>query len=74
MSEQCLADIENAVSPGLTPRPSLNEGASPVTARDPDLGVAGANPPALIERPAGQRPVNRGIGVAGANPPALIER
>ena len=61
-------------SPGVTPRPSLN-GHLVRPGGHRLRGVAGGNPPALIERPssAPAAPPKR-TSVAGGNPPALIER
>ena len=61
------------VSPGVNPRPSLNGNGSYVDPRSRS-GVAGGEPPALIER-LKQRPINLHRNrVAGGEPPALIER
>ena len=62
------------VLPGLTPRPSLNDHSGD-RVKSMSEGVAGSNPPALIER---RRKSSSSPGlcarVAGSNPPALIER
>ena len=64
------------VSPGVNPRPSLNVFCrSDLPVPSTPGGVAGGEPPALIERlrPGSESAIRR-KGVAGGEPPALIER
>ena len=62
------------MSPGVNPRPSLN-GLHVSTHLRSKNGVAGGEPPALIERSRSVTVTTRcSAGVAGGEPPALIER
>ena len=63
------------MSPGVNPRPSLNEVRYRTREVSGVTRVAGGEPPALIERSTEFRlTVNPRYGVAGGEPPALIER